>query len=90
MGVSREGTATQSFLLDFCKKIKFENEGNILSGFRDMNWTLDLLTQLPTPLGTISNYSVITNIHILQITTAVVKPFPSMLCLNQPFPGKGF
>jgi hypothetical protein len=48
-----------------------------------MNWILDLLTHLYTPLGTTSNYSAIANLHISQITIAPFKPFPSLLCLQQ-------
>jgi hypothetical protein len=32
---------------------------------------------LYTPLGTTSNYSAIADLHILQITTALAKPFPA-------------
>jgi hypothetical protein len=32
----------------------------------------------------------ITDLHALQITTVPAKPFSSLLCLNQPFPDKGF
>jgi hypothetical protein len=34
--------------------------------------------------------NVIGNLHNSQITTAHAKPFRSLLCLHQPFPGNGF
>jgi hypothetical protein len=43
-----------------------------------------------TPLGTTSNYSATANLQNSQITTAPAKPFPSLLCLQQPFPSNGF
>jgi hypothetical protein len=55
-----------------------------------MDWWMDLLTHLYTPLGTTSNYSAIANLHTLQITTAPVKPFSSLLYLQQLFPSNGF
>jgi hypothetical protein len=42
---------------------------------------LDLLTYFYTPLGTTSDYSIIANLHILQITTAQAKPFSNLLSL---------
>jgi hypothetical protein len=42
------------------------------------------------PLGTTSNYNTITNLHTLQITSALAKPFSSLLCIHQPFPGNSF
>jgi hypothetical protein len=36
-----------------------------------MDWTFDLLI----PFGTTSNYSVIANLHTLQITTELANPF---------------
>jgi hypothetical protein len=41
------------------------------------------------PLATKSNYSAIANLRTLQITTAPAKPFSSLLCLHEPFPGDG-
>jgi hypothetical protein len=43
-----------------------------------------------TPIGTTSNYKAIADFHTLQITTAPAKPFSSLLCRQQPFPGKDF
>jgi hypothetical protein len=43
------------------------------------------IDHLYTSPGTTSNYSVIANLHTLQITTASDKPFSSLLCLHQPF-----
>jgi hypothetical protein len=34
------------------------------------------IDHLHTPIGTTSNYSAITNLHTLQITTVPAKPFP--------------
>jgi hypothetical protein len=56
----------------------------------DMDWKLDLLTHLYTPLGTASNYSAIASLFTLQITAAPVKHFSSMMCFQQPFPTNGF
>jgi hypothetical protein len=55
-----------------------------------MDWMLDLLTQLFTPLETASNYSGTANLHNSQITTAPAKAFSSLLCLQKLFPSKGF
>jgi hypothetical protein len=55
-------------------------------GYGLVNGCID---HLYIPLGTTSNYSAIANLHILQIT-ASAKPFPTLLCLHQPFPGNGF
>jgi hypothetical protein len=41
------------------------------------------INHLYTPLGTKSNYSAIANLHTLQITTAPVKPFFSLLCHSE-------
>jgi hypothetical protein len=38
-----------------------------------------------TPLGSTINYNATANLHNSQITTAPSKPFPSLLCLQQPF-----
>jgi hypothetical protein len=54
-----------------------------------MDWILNLLIAY-TQLVTESNYSAITDLHTLQITTAHAKPFFSLLCLYQQFPGNGF
>jgi hypothetical protein len=61
----------------------------ILSRFRDvtvcrkdMDWILDLLTNLYTPLGTTSNYSATADLHTLHITTAPAKPFPACCALT--------
>jgi hypothetical protein len=54
-----------------------------------MDWILDLLTAYNTPLVTTSNYSAVTNIYTLQVTTVLAKPFPALF-LHQPFPGNGF
>jgi hypothetical protein len=48
------------------------------------------IDHLYTRLGTTSNYSATTNLDTLQITIAAAKPFSSLLCLHQPFPGNGF
>jgi hypothetical protein len=56
-------------------------------GFGLVNAFID---HLYTPLATTSNYSAITNLHTLQITTAPTKPFSSLMCLHQPFPGNSF
>jgi hypothetical protein len=40
------------------------------------------IDHLYTPLGTSCNYSTITDIQALQITTAPAKPFSSLLCLQ--------
>jgi hypothetical protein len=53
-------------------------------------WISESIDHLYTPLGTISNYSAIADLHTLQITTASIKPFFSLLCLHQPFPDNGF
>jgi hypothetical protein len=45
------------------------------------------IDHLYTPLGTTRNYSAIADFHTLQIITATIKPFSSLLCLHQPFPG---
>jgi hypothetical protein len=42
------------------------------------------------PLGTTSNYSATAYLNTLQFTTASVKPFSSLLCFKQSFPGSGF
>jgi hypothetical protein len=47
-----------------------------------MDWILDLLTNLYTPLGTASNYSAIANLHTIQIATAPAKPFPAYYVLT--------
>jgi hypothetical protein len=48
-----------------------------------MYWILDLLTNLYTPLGTISNYSATANLHNSQITTALAKHFPACYVLTR-------
>jgi hypothetical protein len=55
-----------------------------------MDWMLDLLTHLYTPLETTTNYNAIADLHTLQITAAPAKPFLNLLCLHQLFPGNGF
>jgi hypothetical protein len=55
-----------------------------------MDYILDLLIHLYTPLGTTGNYSAIAKLHILQVTTAPAKPFSSLMCLQQAIPSKGF
>jgi hypothetical protein len=56
----------------------------------DRVWIGELIIDhLYTPLGTTSNYSAIANLHTLQITIALAKPFFSLLCLRQPFRGNG-
>jgi hypothetical protein len=52
-----------------------------------MNGFID---HLYTPLGITSNYSATANLHNLQIITSSAKPFSSLMCLQQPFPGNGF
>jgi hypothetical protein len=47
------------------------------------------IDHLHTPLGTTSNYSAIGNLNTFQITTALAKPFSSLLYLHLPFPGNG-
>jgi hypothetical protein len=47
-------------------------------------------SDLLTPLETASNYGATAGLHILKITTAPAKPFLSLVCLNQLFPGNGF
>jgi hypothetical protein len=49
-----------------------------------MNGFIDTLY---TPLGTTGNYTTIANLHTLQITKAPAKPFSTLLCFHQPFPG---
>jgi hypothetical protein len=55
---------------------------------------IGLVTQfidhLYTRLVSTSNYSATANHHNSQIVTAPAKPFFSLLCLHQPFPGNGF
>jgi hypothetical protein len=41
-------------------------------------------------LGTTSHYSATADLHNSQITMAPAKPFLSLLCIRQPFPGNGF
>jgi hypothetical protein len=48
------------------------------------------IDRLFTRLGTTSNYSATANLHNSQTITAPAKPFSSLLCLHQPFPGNGF
>jgi hypothetical protein len=48
------------------------------------------IAHLYTPLGTTRNYNAISNLQNLQITTAPVKPFSSLLCLQQLLPGSVF
>jgi hypothetical protein len=48
------------------------------------------INHLYAPLGTASNYSAIADLHTSQITAASAKPFSSLLCFHQPFPGNGF
>jgi hypothetical protein len=36
------------------------------------------------------NYSAVADLHTLHITTALAKPFSSLLCLHQPFSSDGF
>jgi hypothetical protein len=48
------------------------------------------IDHLYTPLGTTSTYSAIANLHNLQITRALAKPFSSLLCLQQLFSNNGF
>jgi hypothetical protein len=55
------------------------------TGFGLVNGFID---HLYTRLGTTSNYGAIANLHNSQITIGPVKPFSSLLCLHQPFPGK--
>jgi hypothetical protein len=58
----------------------------LTTGFGQVNGFID---HLNIPLGTTNNYKAITNLHILQITTAPAKPFSSLLC-HQPLPDNGF
>jgi hypothetical protein len=44
---------------------------------RRLDWILDLMTTLYTPLGTTGNYSAIAKLHNSQFTTTPAKPFPS-------------
>jgi hypothetical protein len=46
-----------------------------------MDWILDLLTHLYTPLRTTSNYCAIANVHTSPITTAPTKLFFSACCV---------
>jgi hypothetical protein len=39
---------------------------------------------------TTNNYSATVNLHISHITAALDKPFPSLLCLQQPYPSNVF
>jgi hypothetical protein len=59
----------------------------LLSGSSDgyrrrIDWILDLRTQLYTQLGTTSNCSIIANLHTLEITVTLAKPFPACSVLT--------
>jgi hypothetical protein len=49
---------------------------------RRLDWILDLLTTLYTPLGTTGNYSAIANLHNSQFTTAPAKSLPACCVLT--------
>jgi hypothetical protein len=50
----------------------------------------EFIDHLYTRLITTSNYSTTADFHSSQITTAPAKPFSSLLCFHQLFPGKDF
>jgi hypothetical protein len=43
---------------------------------------IEFIDHLYTPLGTTGNYNTITNLYILQITTALAKPLPACCVLT--------
>jgi hypothetical protein len=68
-------------------------QATVLSRFRVVTvegiW-IGFIYHLYTSLGTTSNYSIVTNLHNSQITTAPAEPFCSQMYLQQPFPINGF
>jgi hypothetical protein len=56
--------------------------------YRGFILDIECIDHLFTQLVSTSNYSATANLHVLQITTAPAKLFPS-LCLHEPFPGNG-
>jgi hypothetical protein len=61
----------------FGKSVRFNTVtiyGWLSTGYGSVNGFIDYLY---TPLGTTSNYSIIANLHTLQITAAPSKPFPA-------------
>jgi hypothetical protein len=53
-------------------------------------WGMDLLTTYTHNSELQAVNSIAANLHNSQITTASAKPFSSLLCLYQPFPGYSY